>query len=353
MPVILYYDNTRISTYRECNRKFYLRHILDLVRDGERVDLVFGQCWHEAMNVVWRVISDGGKHEDALKMGMAAFISHWVEKEFPPPTSANYQILTDKWPTKNPYVAMEMLDNYIKQRSAFIKECTNVEVERPYAVPLGMTVDVPVTQEGDMPGRIWRSNEKGVTAYMPEEVFYIGRLDKVVTHRQYGRLIIEHKTTGWYAKEGGFRTDYLESFSPNSQVDGYLFAGNSLYEGGVKGVWVDAALTHKTVHDKFKFIPIDRQFTALDAWLTETKIYVRRIVGEINELEKDGNDVGAFPVFPKNTSSCHTYSGCSYRDVCKYIPNPRELGIPSGFRVEKWEPFDILKIGEIMQRKGD
>jgi hypothetical protein len=184
-----------------------------------------------------------------------------------------------------------------------------------------------------------------------EEVMYIGRLDKVVNHREQGRLIVEHKTTGWYAKESGFRSDYLESFSPNSQVDGYLFAGNSLYNPGPREIWVDAALTHKTVHDKFKFIPINRQFAQLDNWLTETRVWVRRIIADTLLLEHD-DGTKPMEAFPKNTGSCHTFSGCTYRDVCKYMPDPRRVGTPSGFRVEKWEPFDLLKIGEIMQRKG-
>jgi len=337
MP-LLYYDNTRISTYRECNRKFYLRHMLDLTREGEKIDLVFGSAWHEAMNTLWPDTAAGKPKQEVMKNAFIAFTKKWMEAGFPEPTSANYQTITDKYMPKNPYTALEMLQNYYDQRLPFIRDCTEVEVERPFAVPLGMTIPITNKETGE------------VTS---EEVFYIGRLDKIVKHRQHGRLIIEHKTTGWYAKEGGFRSDYLESFSPNSQVDGYLFAGSSLYTEGVKGIWVDAALTHKTVHDKFKFIPLDRQFSALDAWLTETRIWVTRIAGEVSDVEQGAEYAGSFRNFPKNTGSCHAFSGCTYRDLCKYLPDPRTVGIPSGFKVEAWEPFDLLKIGQIMQRKGD
>lgn len=339
MP-LLYYDNTRISTYRECNRKFYLRHIRDLTPEGDRVDLIFGQAWHEAMNVVWRGLGiDKKTAATVAKEAFLKFTAHWTEKGLPDPQAPDgYQIITDRWPTKNPWVALEMLANYIKQREGFIRDCTEIEIERPFAVPLGITIPYTDTTTGER---------------TEEEVFYIGRLDKTVKHKQHGRLVVEHKTTGWYAKEGGFRSDYLESFSPNSQVDGYLFVGNSLFEGGLKGLWVDAALTHKSVHDKFKFIPIDRQFAALDAWLIETRIYVRRIVEEMNALEAGNLPEGPFPLFPKNTGSCHTYAGCSFRDICKYVPDPRRLTLPGGFKVERWEPFDLLKIGEIMKRKGD
>lgn len=341
MPIMIYYDNTRVSTYRSCPRKFFFRHVLDLTREGDRIELIFGQAWHEAMNVVWNYLSTGAPPAHVVKEAWKAFLKLWLEKDLPEPNTDNYQNIVDKWPVKNPYVALEMLESYVAQRGTFIKGCTEVECEKPFAVPLGMSVFMPETV--DDYGQVIPAHE--------EEVFYIGRLDKAVYHREQGRLIVEHKTTGWYAKEGGFRSDYLESFSPNSQVDGYLFAGNSLYNPGPREIWVDAALTHKTVHDKFKFIPINRQFAQLDNWLAETKEWVQRIVTDTVKYEQDD---GTKPMvaFPKDTGSCHTFSGCSYRDICKYISDPRRVGIPAGFRVERWEPFDILKVGQIMQQKG-
>jgi hypothetical protein len=289
------------------------------------------------MNVVWDLVPKGTPLHHIVTHAMQKFIFTWCEKGFPAPTGDNYQTICENYPTKNPYVVMEMLPNYIDLRKPFIMDCSEIEIERPFAVPLGMTVPVTNPETGEITN---------------EEVFYIGRLDKIVKHKAHGRLIIEHKTTGWYAKEGGFRSDYIESFSPNSQMDGYIFAGTSLYEGGVKGLFVDAALCHKTVHDKFKYIPIDRSFAALDAWLTETKTYVRRIVDEMNQLEATAN-ANSIQVFPKNTSSCSVYSGCTFRDICRYIPDPRNIGTPSSYRVDKWEPFDLLDIGKIMDKKGD
>lgn len=310
---MIYYDNTRISSYRGCPRQFFFRHHRDWLPEGaEKLDLTFGQAWHSAMNVVW----NKGSFQDA----MLAFTNTWIEEGLLPPTADNYQIITQASDKKNPWVAMEMLQNYIKQRQEFINDCTEIEIERPFAVPLNLE----------------------------QTIFYIGRLDKIVKHRIQGRLVIEHKTTGWYAKEGGFRSDYIESFSPNSQVDGYIFAGNSLYGDGIKGVWVDAALCHKTVHDKFKFIPCDRQFAMMDDWLNDTIEWVNRIQ---TDLQRHSDGVHSFP---KNTSSCNIFSGCSYRNICKFVANPTaSIQPPSGYRIEKWEPFDVLKIGQILERKGD
>ena len=323
-----YYDNTRISAYRECPRKFYLRHVRDFVGEGISVDLVFGLGWHEAMNILWPMVANRAAKQSVIVAALGAFKQTWVENGLPAVIQENYQSISENYPTKNPWIAAEMLMNYYEQRRLFIETCSEIEAERPFSVPLF-----------DYNGRT---------------IYLIGRLDKVVKHPSEGRLVIEHKTTGWYAKEGGFRQDYLESFSPNSQVDGYSFAGNSLYDGGIKAVWVDAALTHKTVHDKFKFIPIDRQFAALDAWLTDTKTWVTRMIKEQeSHATYTTSAESPLPDFPKNTSSCHLYNGCSFRSVCRYVPNPAVLKVaPPGFRIEHWEPFDVLKLGKIMEKEG-
>lgn len=304
----LFFDNTMISSYRECPRKFFFRHRQDWIPDGRvPVELVFGLSWHEALNAFW-----AGK---SVADSTAAFIKTWIENGYPEPTPANYEKITQIDERRSPWIAMEMLDNYAKQRSAFIRDCTEVVIERPFAISLGIE---------------WRGRP----------IYYIGRLDKIVKHRIQGRLILEHKTTAWYAKEGGFRSDYLESWSPNSQVDGYIFAGNSLYQDGVKGVWVDAALAHKSVHDKFRFIPCDRQFAMLDDWLGDTRLWVQRILDDAAAHEEKAH------AFPKNTSNCTMYMRpCSFKDICKFVANPLAvLTPPAHYKIEKWEPFEILKI---------
>lgn len=310
----LYFDNTMISAYRECPRKFFFRHIDYWAPDGGvAIELVFGLSWHAAMDVVW----GGGSVANAAKR----FIETWMENNLPEPIPSNYDKINQIDDRRTPWVALEMLEEYAKQRATFIQDCTSIEMERPFAVPLGIE-------------------------YKGRKVFYIGRLDKVVQHKVQGRLIIEHKTTAWYAKEGGFRSDYLESWSPNSQIDGYIFAGNSLYDG-VKGVWVDAALAHKTVHDKFRFIPCDRQFAMMDDWLNDTRTWVNRIL-EDTEKHNEGQ-----LSFPKNTSNCYMYMRpCSFKPICKFVANPQQVSFdkpPAGYKIEKWEPFELLGVDKILE----
>lgn len=311
----LYFDNTMVSAYRECPRKFFFRHNNFWTGDGgTAIELVFGLAWHGAMDCIW-----GGKGVDAAAK---RFIEIWRENGLPDPTTANYQIISQIDDRRTPWIALEMLEEYAKQRATFIGDCSSITMERPFAIPLGIE-------------------------HRGRKVFYIGRLDKIVSHRQQGRLVIEHKTTAWYAKEGGFRSDYIESWSPNSQIDGYIFAGNSLYEGGVKAVWVDAALAHKTVHNKFKFIPCDRQFAMMDDWLNDTRMWIQRILDDTDRHNEQQRS------FPKNTSNCYMYMRpCTFKPVCKFVANPQLIDYttpPHGYKIEKWEPFELLGVDKIME----
>lgn len=72
MTEYLYFDNTMISAYRECPRKFFFRHNNGWTGDGgTAIELVFGLAWHEAMNVWWT----NGNVQEAQK----AFLKTWLE----------------------------------------------------------------------------------------------------------------------------------------------------------------------------------------------------------------------------------------------------------------------------------
>jgi hypothetical protein len=161
-----------------------------------------------------------------------------------------------------------------------------------------------------------------------------------------GDFTVTHNTTTAYRKDGYFRADFLDSFSPNSQVDGYQYAAGPLYAGKLRSIWIDAALVHKTVHDGFKFIPIDRGDSSLDMWLWETHHWIDQI--EMNKAalaEEERTSGNYMAAFPRDTSSCF---GCAFRHPCIALPNPaKQLTPPMGFKVERWSPFDMVALEKI------
>ncbi len=320
-----YYDNTRTSTYGKCPRKYYMRHQRHWVGIGIAVPLSFGLGWHSAMDIVWDNIHL--ELEQLATLALAAFERKWVESGLQLMESAAPEDI-ERWGYRNPGTAFDMLIEYILERRSFIEECEIIAVEKPFAVPI--TADDP-------------------------DLFYIGRIDKVV--RRNGRVLgIEHKTSSLYKKDGYFRSDFVDSFSPNNQIDGYFHALKMMYGDEAEMILVDAALVHKTVHDGFKFIPVKRATQHLEAWLWEINNRIADMDKDLDRLEYlqsgqrlHNDDDVCLRCFTKQTEECiGKYGHCSYLDICKMEPNPELIThIPDGFKVEEWNPFDVNKIASL------
>lgn len=313
-----FYDNTRISSFRFCPRSFYFRHVRHWSSTSTKIWFTFGGAWHAAMDELWRYAPQANE-KDAVALAYRAFCNEWIARGEKAPEKLTIDDLEELTP-RTPMIAKEMLHGYYTARAGMFKASSFVlvDVEQPFAVPLSPTDDT---------------------------FQYVGRLDKVFEWD--GALRIgEHKTTTAYRKDGHFRSDFLDSFSPNSQVDGYQYAAGPLYNNRLRSIWIDAALVHKTVHDGFKFIAIDRGDSALDAWLWETHDWIAQI--EMNkaalaEPERINGDYMA--AFPRNTSNC---GQCGYRDICRAMPNPhRYEGVPLGYKYEPWSPFSEIALEKI------
>ena len=314
-----YYDNTRLSGFKTCPRQYYFRHVLHWRREGIAPPLIFGLAWHDAMDVVWSEAKTSNPLE-LLRAATAAFNRKWEESGGP---NINDLDIADinYWEPRTPGIAAEMLHNYINLRFTFLNEINLLACEKPFCVDIGLP-----------------------------NILYVGRFDKVFEYQNY-IYVGEHKTTTAYKVDGGFRNEYLESWSPNSQIDGYIHAAHMLYGDRVKDAWVDAALVHKKVHDKFKFIPVSRSLDALGSWQASTVYWAGQIELELDVLNNltSNQSSTVMTAFPMNTESCDgKYSPCSYRDICRFKSNPSTISeVPLGFIEEKWEPFNILNLEQI------
>lgn len=326
-----FYDNTRLQAYRSCERMYYFRHVRDWTADNTKAALVFGGAWHASMDVVWRAYGGVGNAyvDSQLVIGdaMRAFDAHWTSYGFPGLEEwMNLSIEEQKQMLpRTPMVAAEMLYGYIEAREDFMRHKVKLlSIEEPFAVPLDPN---------------------------DPHLWYVGRLDKVVRLRASGDIkAIEHKTTSSYRKDGHFQASWIESFDPNSQVEGYIYAGKMKYGDKFKGVLIDGALVHRDVHDGFRFIPVERQMPMLEAWLWNTHRRIRAIEADLADLQVVQDDAGDFlRAFPQKTEACTIYNGtCPYLDLCKSAANPeRWVEPPKGWKEEKWEPFDLLKLAEI------
>lgn len=310
-------DNTRISAYKDCPRKYFLRHVKHWTGTGTAAPLVFGGAWHAGQDLLWT----HAKHlpKDELRAAaIAGFMEVWVESGFPETLDAEQ---TQAFNPRTPGIAEEMYHHYIEQRWTMLTGATLIQAEQPFAVPLPNL----------------------------EKSWYVGRLDKVVEYNGQ-KLVLEHKTTAIYRTNGGFDPKYIEGWYSDSQVKGYQF-GAGLYYPGLTQVWVDCALAHKTVHDSFKFVPVSHSFDIIREWLDDAQEWVSRIVRDEQLFERHGHLTPG--CFPKNENSCYNkFGSCSYLDICRTQADiPANMEPPDNFLVEKWEPFTTLGLDKILNKE--
>ena len=300
-----HFDNTRVSTYKECPRKYFLRHVLHWTQVGSSIapPLVFGSSWHGGLDKLW----GAPKHwstQELIEGAMEGFLEEW-SKSYDPSPSLMQQ---DDLGARTPGVAHEMYFQYVISREKMIKESTALAIEKAIAIP--------------MPGF--------------SNVWYIGKLDKVIQYN--GVHILEHKSTTAYATLGNFRYDYVESWNSSPQVKGYEVMGK-VYYPEMQDIWMDLALVHKKVHDAFKFVPIMHSKSILEEWVWDTSAWITEIRKEEKNYGESGHLHGDFR---KNEDSCYgKYGTCPFLSICQACADPSQLsGPPQGYVVEKWEPFD-------------
>lgn len=327
------FSHSRLDTFRACMRKGYYSYFRQWALSGAAVAPTWGSSWHCSMDVVWRNHAATGKARSlVIEEAYQAFITEWTKSGFSHPDDMSPDDI-DNLGAKTPQIAQEMLFSYFEAREHIFLDPSFklLDIERPFAVPLDPN---------------------------DPTLFYVGKLDKVFEYQ--GRVRVgEHKSTGSYKVNGPFRQDYIDSFAPNSQVDGYLYALHKLCQEGAYGdhnktkaggIWIDAALTHKKIHDGFMIIPIERRMEHLDEWLWTTMTWVDMIEGNIAAAkERSSLDTPYMAAFPQNTNSCSNFGGCGYRDFCRSYPNPAKVKeIPLGY-VKKTSSsiFDQLKFEKL------
>lgn len=309
-------DNTRIGTYKDCPRRFFLRHVLHWRSDGTAITLAFGQAWHSAMDVVW-TYAKVAPQDELPDLAMAKFYETWEEQGFQSDLDTDQIRALEP---RTPGIAHEMLAQYTNNRWNMLQSATLIQAEQPFAVPLPNL----------------------------NHSWYVGRLDKVIEYNG-NTIALEHKTTALYSKTSGFQPNYIEGWFTDAQVKGYIFGGGLWYPG-LKQVWVDAALVHKTRHDEFRFIPIAHSFDIIKEFLDDAEEWVTRMTRDEDWWNREGQLLPG--MFPKNENQCQgKYGNCAFIDVCR-TQSPKsyhkDTVPPHGYIVEEWKPFETLGLEKII-----
>lgn len=294
-----FYDNSTLDSFRVCPRRFYYRHIRHWETDNVKTALIFGTCWHTAMDFIWK--NPGCNDSQAFE----AFMTEWNKSELAEAESF------DLFP-RSPGRAMEMLRAYLDRYQSWLQSIEVVAIEKAFIVPL---------------------------SFEQQNLFYVGKWDKLYKEGDF-YTITDHKTSS------SFASTWLNGWSPNGQIDGYLYAGHMEYGDFFRNVVIDGALVQKTKVDFIK-IPVERQAQMLDQWKWEVIDLIDQIWFYENELLRLRNEKpeNFLRTYPKCTTSCTSYYGsCPYLNLCKFVPNPELVEtVPDGYVISNWKPFNIAE----------
>ena len=321
-------DNSTISCFRDCRRRALYRYVKDWTKDGpEPASLAFGRGWHNGLDALYKLYYTTRdetsklfkaewpkiKASDAFLETIAdtaykAFLEEWTDAGYPE-TPSFEDLETD--PKRTPIRAKNMFIQYYLDMMHIMDGWALIASEAPFIVPLD-----------DTETKYW----------------YGGRTDKIIASEE-GLWLVEHKTSSLYSKSSGFQSAFSDSFSPNSQIEGYMFALHWLKARGeiksdlpIVGVIVDAALVHK-VQFYFKRIPIYYDERLVTQWYEEVIQYVH----EFDQTLENGK-------WSRNTDSCQgKYGCCQFVDVCRMYPDHNPLLAnnqpPQGFAERAWTPY--------------
>ena len=325
-------DNSTITSFRECPRKAFFRYVRHWRMDGpEPVYFTFGSAWHAGLDALYKAFYEArsahGKtnpewnrlrQSDEFAKALTEVASQAFEQVW---TDAGWPLIPDPdqyadFKARTPAKGREMFFYYYKELAEHLNRWTLIQTEQPFCVPL----------DTDDP-----------------EIFYSGRIDKVIEDELGTMWLVEHKTSTLFSKTTGFRNDFVQSFSPNSQVEGYMYAVRFLQSQGdlpdqpFGGVYVDASLVHKTSF-YYKRIPVYYDDILVAQWLDDVRYWHKSFQSSRSDSE-----------FPRATNNCfNKYSQCSYLHLCRTQPSMKywaeTYDPPEGFVADEWKPYDTKEI---------
>ena len=155
------------------------------------------------------------------------------------------------------------------------------------------------------------------------DITLCGHKDRLCVDPQGELFVHDQKTTGTTLSPY-----YFKQFKPDIQFSLYTFAGRMIYNAPVKGVIVDAAQV-AVGFTRFARSPIMQTDDELDEWYEEMILLVDRT----HAYQRAG-------FFPRDTTACHNFGGCDFREVCSRPKSVRKNFLEADFRKgPRWNPI--------------
>lgn len=292
-------DNTALTAFMECPRKYLYSMVLNRRRSGAtKPALAYGTTWHAILEAHYKT---GGDTNAVIN----AAIASWQVSENPEDHRT--------------------LERALREYENYLRAWGDHDVETR---TLGKTVGYPDTPVVEQATEVWWPG-----ALHP----YAGKIDRIFELQ--GLFYVEdHKTTS------ALGPYYFRQFDPSNQMMGYAWLAQKLTGFPIAGVRINAHAVLKTT-SKFERQTVMFSQARLAEWAENYNSWIVRInestakLQEADDPENGDPDLSVLRAFPHNFNACAgKYGQCTYTEVCTMPPNVRHRVLEADFDVDAWDP---------------
>jgi hypothetical protein len=299
------FDNTSLSIFKECPRKYQLSILNGYRADHEAPPLLFGGWLHLGIEEYDHKIADGVEHQAALRLAVRLLLEATVTRSKTEDGTEAFSPWTGDAKYRTRATLIRSLVWYCEHYQSDPLE-TLVLPDGRKALELSFQMALPKFFHLDKP------------------YLYCGHIDKIATYSSLGLFIQERKHT--VQSMGSY---YFDRYNPNSQITGYVFSGGTLVSQKINGAVIDAVQVAIDFSRCARSIQY-RHPAQLDEWFQDTLVWITRI----EQAQASGS-------FPMNTESCHKFAGCQFRPVCSKHPGVRQSVLDTLFVKKGWDPLKV------------
>lgn len=285
-------DNTMVSAFRACPKKFFWRHGLWLQKNEQSIHLVSGGAFAKGLEVTRKEFFDNFKpFNEALARGACALIAAFGNTEPSP-----------KYGAKNVFNMIGALAFYFETWpidriiTPYQRIGQRHEIEWNFAVPIGIT-----------------NPSTGAP------ILYCGRFDMIGQHESGMILGEDDKTTSQLGES------WFNRWRLSNQLIGYTWGvrehGIALGGFNIRGV----SLLKNSYGHADAICQITPQ--KVDLWLINTQLTVNRMIQAYLNNAWELDMAGA----------CSAYGGCDYLPLCE-ANDPEDWIEPNYHKIE-WNPL--------------
>jgi hypothetical protein len=286
------WDNTSVSLFKTCPRKYYYTIHLGYVAKVTPPALAFGIHFHTCMQA-WHYMQAAGLDREVAAQRLVT-LAGLLGETLP---------LGDTARTKETLVRTVVW--YVEQFWDDAAKTVQLSdgypaVEHSFTLPL--------------------------TSYQNLDVYLCGHIDRLVQW-QGKTYVSDYKTTKY-----SLDRKHFAKFKPSTQFPLYTAACH-LIAGGTQ----DLPPADGVIVDAVQLSPNFSRFARhiVDYNLEEVNEYIEGLLYWISR----GMDACAANTFPANEESCDKYGGCVFREVCSKPPARREAYLSGSFGKQTWDPL--------------